>query len=143
MHKCNKKGIVVTLIRSRARPMPAKKLAALTVFLISFLLLYSTMSFADVGPLKPEMIIRFTKGTLACLTRDDLHEILEYGTLGEATKMRAMMVDNGGTCLMISPTTRVKIISVEYNNPDDPDLGLIEFVGEKKTSINGAWALSM
>jgi hypothetical protein len=94
-------------------------------------------------PLKPEMVIVFTKGTIACVTRDDLQEIMEHGAKQEATKMQAMMVENGGPCLMLPPTKRVKIISVEYNNPDIPDLGIVEFVGGDTTSINGAWALSV
>src|SRR5258708_2037248 len=69
-------------------------------------------------PLKPEMVIVFTKGTLACLTKDDLHEIMDHGARNEATKMQAMMAENGGNCLMVPPTKRVKIISVEYNNPE-------------------------
>jgi hypothetical protein len=95
-------------------------------------------------PLKPEMIIVFTKGTLACLTKDDLLEMMEHGAKSEATKMQAMMVENGGSCLMIPSEKRVKIISVEYNDPVNmPDLGVIEFVGEGTTSLNGAWALSI
>ena len=93
--------------------------------------------------LKPEMVILFTKGNLACMSKDDLHEMMDHGARGESTKMQAMMMENGGTCFMVPPTKRVKIIAVEYNNPEMPDLGLVEFVGEGITSINGAWALSV
>ena len=106
---------------------------------------FSGVSFADDTPatLKPEMLIRFTQGTLACVTRDDLKEILVHGQHGEATKMQAMMLQNGGSCLMISPSKRFKIISVEYNNPERPDLAVVEFVGEGATAMHGAWALSI
>jgi hypothetical protein len=93
--------------------------------------------------LKPEMVILFTKGNLACMSKDDLHEMMDHGARGESTKMQAMMMENGGTCFMVPPTKRVKIIAVEYNNPEMPDMGLVEFVGEGITSINGAWALSV
>jgi hypothetical protein len=93
--------------------------------------------------LKPEMVILFTKGNLACLSKDDLHEMMDHGARGESTKMQAMMMENGGSCFMVSPTKRVKIIAVEYNSPDLPELGVVEFVGEGITSANGAWALSI
>jgi hypothetical protein len=106
---------------------------------------FSNVSCADDTPptLKPEMIIRFTQGTLACVARDDLREIIDHGVHGEATKMQAMMLQNGGSCLMISPKKRFKIISVEYNDPTMPDVALVEFVGEGAIAMHGAWALSI
>jgi hypothetical protein len=92
--------------------------------------------------IKPEMIIQFTKGTIACLSRDSLQEIMLHGLNGEATKMRAMMIDEGGDCLMLDPKKRVRVISAEYNSPDS-DIGILEVVGEDKVKLNGAWALSV
>ncbi|HME25778.1 MAG TPA: hypothetical protein VKI44_31340 [Acetobacteraceae bacterium] len=97
---------------------------------------------ALAGSIKPEMIIRFTKGTIACLSRDHLEEIMIHGVKGEATKMQAMMIDHGGDCLMLSPAKRLKVLSAEYNDPDS-DVGILEIVGEDKTTLKGAWALSL
>ena len=105
---------------------------------------FSMPSAADqsLGQIKPETIIRFTKGTLACLTKDDLVTITTHAMKGESTKVNAMMVEHDGKCFMIPPTKRVKVIAAEYNNHND-DLGLLEFVGEGKTSVRGAWAFSV
>lgn len=89
------------------------------------------------------MVITFKNGNLACLSKDELHEMMDHGVKNEATKMQAMMVENGGNCMMVSPTKRVKLISVEYNNPEMPDMAVVEFLGEGVTSLNGAWALSV
>jgi hypothetical protein len=85
--------------------------------------------------IKPEMIIQFTKGTIACLSRDSLQEIMLHGVNGEATKMRAMMIDEGGDCLMLDPKKRVRVISAEYNDPDS-NIGILEVVGEDKVKLN-------
>ena len=92
--------------------------------------------------IKPETIIRFTKGTLACLTKEDLLKIVSHTMKGESTKANAMMFENDGNCLMIPPSKKVKVIAAEYNN-SNVDLGLLEFVAEDKTSVRGAWAFSV
>lgn len=114
------------------------KCASVTALL---LFLLTGQSYAE--QLKPEMIVKFKMGTLGCLERDDLQAILMHFDKGEKTKVEAMMVQNGGGCLMIPSSKRVKIISVEYNDPEHPDLGILELVGEGITSGEGAWALSV
>ena len=118
-----------------------KTIAAIVIVVMSV----SDLCRADdaSSSLKPEMIVHFTQGTLACLSKDDLQEATEHAIAGEKTKVEAMMVENGGSCLMLSPNQRMKIIHVEYNNPDLPDLGLVEIVGEGITAANGAWAFSI
>lgn len=92
--------------------------------------------------LKPEMVVKFQNGTWACLSRDDLEKLLAHGVKGEVTKGKAMSAVNGGTCTYISPGQKVRLISVEYNNPDI-DIALVEIVGEKSHAADGAWALSV
>ncbi len=103
---------------------------------------------ADIGQqrLLPEMTIRFTKGTYACLTRDALQEFMAHGAIGEATKLNAMVnskTNPTGPCFFIDPSQVVKVVHVEYNIPDNADLGLLEIVGTGSQSSNGAWALSV
>ena len=97
---------------------------------------------ASADEIKPEMIVTFSKGALACLESDHLQEITEHAIKGEATKAQAMMVDNGGDCLMIPPSQRLKVLSAEYNDPE-MGFGILEIVGEDKVSLNGAWTYSI
>jgi hypothetical protein len=96
---------------------------------------------ASAGSIEPEMIIHFPEGALACLSKDSLQAALTYAINNEKTKVDAMMVENGGDCVMLPPDKRMKVISVEYNDPDK-DIGLLEVVGEEIISTNGAWTLS-
>lgn len=92
--------------------------------------------------IKPEMIVRFTKGGIACLDRDNLQEIIEHTLKGEETKVKAMLLSNGGGCIMLSPKQKLKVLSAEYNNPD-PDLGVLEVIGADRISLHGAWTFSL
>lgn len=92
---------------------------------------------------KPEMVVTFKDGTWACLNRDDLQQLFVHGMKGEATKAKAMDASKGGSCTYIAPKQRVRLLSVEYNDPAI-DLAVLELVGEKnKDSAVGAWALSI
>lgn len=53
------------------------------------------------------------------------------------------MTNPTGPCVFIDPSQVVKVVHVEYNIPDNADLGLLEIVGTGSQSSNGAWALSV
>lgn len=100
---------------------------------------------ARAKQIRPETLVRFTQSTLACLTKDDLQEAMTYGTNGQETKMRAMMLSSenlGGTCVTLSANESYKVISAEYNAPDMPEMGLLEIVGKGVTQKNGMWTFS-
>ena len=95
--------------------------------------------------IKPEDIIKFPNSAIACVDRDSLTIILEHGAKGEATKMQAMMMNpkkKTGSCIMLSPDKRYKVISAEYNDPNI-EIGLLEIVGNGIVSDSGAWTLSV
>jgi len=112
------------------------------VVLIGMAVLIAHASPSSAGEIKPEMIVTFSEGSLACLERDHLQEITEHSLMGETTKAQAMMAENGGDCIMIPSGQKVKVLSVEYNNPD-LNFGLLEIVGADKVSLNGAWTYSI
>ena len=85
--------------------------------------------------IKPEMIVTLTKGTVACLSKDDLAELTIHVLNGEATKANAM-----DGCIMIPPGKKAKVLAVEYNA--DPSLGIMEIVSADSASANGAWAFT-
>lgn len=100
---------------------------------------------ARAQQIKPETLVRFPDSSIACLTKDALQEVMTYGANGQATKMQAMMLEKknpDGQCIMLDPKIRYKVISSEYNVPDMPQMGILEIVGEKTTSKNGAWTFS-
>ncbi|AVF41526.1 hypothetical protein AL486_18865 [Pandoraea apista] len=100
---------------------------------------------ARAKQIKPETLVRFPDSSIACLSKDALQEITTYGANGQATKMQAMMLDKknpDGQCIMLDPKMRYKVISSEYNVPDMPEMGILEIVGERTTSKNGAWTFS-
>ena len=66
-------------------------------------------------------------------------QILMYGVQREATKMQTNDARYGGFVSHDFPKKRFKLISVEYNNPDMPDLAIVEFVGEGATTLHGVW----
>ncbi len=70
---------------------------------------------------------------------------MTYGTNGQETKMRAMMLSKenpDGTCIMLPSNESYKVISAEYNVPDMPEMGLLEIVGKSVTVKNGLWTFS-
>jgi hypothetical protein len=93
--------------------------------------------------LKPEMVLTFKDGNLICTTRDGLAEFMAHAAKGESTKATAMTIENGGGCTMIPPGKKIRLISVEYNDPES-DIALLEMVGaEVKAAAHGAWGLSV
>ncbi|WP_331693521.1 hypothetical protein [Pandoraea sputorum] len=106
----------------------------------------STPSASDLAKqIKPETLVRFPKSSLACMSKDDLQEAMTYGTNGQETKMRAMMLSKenpDGTCIMLPSNESYKVISAEYNVPDMPEMGLLEIVGKSVTVKNGLWTFS-
>lgn len=95
---------------------------------------------------KPESLVQFPKSGIARLSKDGLRDVFTYGMQGEKTKAEAMMLGSGdpeAECVSLDPRKRYKVISAEYNDPDHPDLGLLEVVGQGVTSRNGAWTFSV
>lgn len=96
---------------------------------------------------KAEDIVTFPESAIACLTKDGLKEVLALGARGENTKMKAMFINSGAEgaeCMMLNPDLKVKIISVEYNSPNNPEFGLLEIVGANvNASKTGAWTLAI
>jgi hypothetical protein len=94
-----------------------------------------------VEQIRPETVIRFPDGTIACMNRDSLGNLMEHAINGEKTKMNAMGAENGGDCIAIPPNKRMRVISTDYPDQDAP-FGLLEVVGEKNQSAVGAWVFS-
>jgi hypothetical protein len=122
--------------------------AFLTGAAITGLLWPSVLAEAPTGTaaIKPESIVRFTQGGVVCLTQDALLEITLHSINGEKTKVAAMQMspeNPDGPCSMLDPKKRYKVLSAQYNNPDAPQLGLLEIVGEKVKAANGGWAFTI
>lgn len=91
--------------------------------------------------IKPETIVTFPKGQIACLTEEALQSALEDGLSGRATKMNRHFEDDGG-CLMLDPATPYKVIDAHYRSAELPDAAVLEIVGEKVTAAEqGAFVL--
>jgi hypothetical protein len=98
------------------------------------------------GRIKPESIVIFPKGGPACLTQEALQSFVELGVSGKATKARALFEDEGDgpQCIMLSPTTRYKVIDAQYNDPDLPRAAILEIVGsDVRAAEQGAFTLVM
>ena len=96
-------------------------------------------------PFKPEMLVRFPESSPLCLTKEHLAEYMMHGLKGEETKMRAMFVEHDGeqaSCLMIRPDAVVRVIGVEYNDPDG-DIGLLEVALPNSITPAGLWTLTV
>lgn len=96
-------------------------------------------------PFKPEMLVRFPDSSPICASKEYLAEYMLYGLKGEYTKMHALFVaqdDNGPSCFMISPKAIVRIIGVEYNDPD-VDEGLLEVTLPDSVTSHGGWTFTM
>lgn len=97
--------------------------------------------------LHPEDLVEFKYGAIACLNRDDLQAMVMHSLKHETTKASAYMLSKenpDGTCIMLDQNKQYKVISAEYNNQDDPEIGIIEIVGKDVDSAKqGAWALTI
>lgn len=103
-------------------------------------------SAGSVSPkIKPEMLVSFPKGNMACLSLASLQEVFLQGVKGEATKMNSHFIENGGPnadCLMLPPHEKYKVISVESNVPSQPDWLILELVGKNiKSADSGVFAI--
>lgn len=120
-----------------------------TVFILavgSAIALQAMADDAATAQIKPESYVKFPKSAVACLTKEDLGKIIQHFAKGENTKAGAMMnsKDNAnGGCIMLSDKNTYKVLSAEYNDPESPELGLIEIVGKGSKSADGAWTFSM
>lgn len=96
--------------------------------------------------LHAEDIFKFHYETPACLKRDDLQALSYHLLRKELTKASAYIFSKenpDGTCFMVDINRSYKVISAEYNDPDNPEIGLVEFVGKNvKSSKEGAWAFT-
>ena len=90
----------------------------------------------------PETIVQFSQGTYACLDPEDIQKMIGHTMRGEKTKASALEVSKGGGCLFIPPGKRVRVISAQYQDKQ-AEVGLLEVIGEKNESGQGAWALSI
>jgi hypothetical protein len=97
------------------------------------------------GRIRPEEIVTFPKGEIACLSEDALQEVLVEGATGKETKMKShFQRQNGdaGDCIMLQPGARFKVIDVHYNNPETPEAAILEVVGQEVDAASqGAFVL--
>lgn len=83
--------------------------------------------------IKPETLVQFPKGEIACLSLDDLADAFLLGTSGRGTKLNAYFQDQDGSgprCQMLPPETTFKVIDVERRDASIPDALLLEIVGQ-------------
>jgi hypothetical protein len=115
----------------------------------ALILLFLVQARAQLPPpqrIKAEMIVEFPKSGIVCLTQETLLEVLLRSMNGEKTKVDAMTVseDNpDAPCTMLSPRLKYKVLSVQYNNPDTPEMGIMEIVGQKSKSAQGGWTMTL
>jgi hypothetical protein len=101
---------------------------------------------AHIEPwLKPEDVVRFPNGMMACMKREDLQEAMSLAASGHQTKMLAYFSpdsDGGLRCVMLDPAKKFKIIDAEANDANMPEALLVEVVGSQiKQADHGAYAL--
>lgn len=112
-----------------------------------------TAKSAETGPrqiadpwIKPDTVVQFPKGEIACLSSDDLLETFLLGATGRGTKMNAYFQDqdgNGPRCLMLPPNRNFKVIDSEVRDIAKlPDALLLEVVGEEvEAADEGAYVM--
>jgi hypothetical protein len=92
---------------------------------------------------RPEDVVVFESGGIACFTQEALRKITEHSLRGESTKANAMLLaGDRPQCLMLDPTRRAKVLSVYFGDPT-LDIGLLELIGEGSKSSTGMWAYSV
>lgn len=116
---------------------------------IIVLTLWPCLSFAapqsSEKQFRAEQAVVFADPSPVCTTKEALGKYIGHLLRGEATKAKAMEINpktGNGECFMIAKGKKVKILSVSYDNPDIPDLGVMEIVGFGNGSATGAWALT-
>jgi hypothetical protein len=96
--------------------------------------------------IEPETIVRFPESSIACASRKTLKRAMTYAENGDESELRSMVAGRqnpDGECILLDPYVRFKVISAEYSEPDIPETGLLEIVGEMSTSRHGSWAFSV
>lgn len=81
--------------------------------------------------IKPEALVQFPKGEIACRRVEDLGNAFLLGVSGRGTKMNAYFEDQDGTgprCLMLPPNLTFKVIDAERRDASLPDALLLEVV---------------
>lgn len=107
----------------------------------------ATGSVKMAGPwIKPEAIVQFPKGQIACLSSDDLRDAFLLGATGRSTKMNAYFQDQDGSgprCLMLPPNRNFKVIDSEVRGvPNFPQALLLEVVGDEiEAADEGAYVM--
>lgn len=99
-----------------------------------------------VTRIEPETIVRFPDSSIACTSKNSLQRAMTYAANGQQSKLRSMIAGKQkpeGECIMLDPDIRFKVIAAEYPEPEIPEMGLLEIVGETSTSRHGSWAFSL
>lgn len=95
--------------------------------------------------IKPDSFVKFPKGQIACLDRNDLQAVMTLGMAGRGTKMKAYFdpnSDGGLRCLMLDSNVKYKVIDAEANDSEFPDALIVEVVGASvEAADHGAYAL--
>jgi hypothetical protein len=94
------------------------------------------------GGLKPGMTVSFPKSAPTCAVMDDLRKLSLHALKGEKAEAEALYYVNGGSCGMLDPSVKFKVISVSYNLPDMPDAGVIQIVKLGESQDYSLWAFS-
>lgn len=99
-----------------------------------------------VTRIEPATIVRFPDSSIACTSKTSLQRAMTYAANGQRSKLRSMIAGKQkpeGECIMLDPDIRFKVIAAEYPEPEIPEMGLLEIVGETSTSKHGSWAFSL
>ena len=98
---------------------------------------------ATANQIKPETIVTFPKGQIACLTEEALQNAVEDGLSGRETKMNRHFEADGG-CIMLDPSTPYKVIDAHSRSDELPDAAVLEIVGQEITAAErGAYVLML
>lgn len=106
----------------------------------------SVPDISRVPRIKPETLVTFPDSTIACLSREALGAVSVHILKGEKTKAAAYMLSKehpDGQCLMLDSKQKFKVLSVEYNSTDTPDIGIMEIVGTTSAATDGAWVFTL
>jgi hypothetical protein len=128
-------------------PRPSRRLSFCFVILIAVIWGYAHVgSAAKPRPISPGSIVEFPQGGIVCLTQEALLKITMHSLNHEKTEVAAMQMSEenpNAPCTMLVRQKKYKVLAVEYNNPNMPDLGLLEIVGNKAKAENGGWTYSL
>lgn len=95
--------------------------------------------------MEPETFVKFPNSSIACLSKESLNVVTTHLIRGENTKAEAYFPggDRDQTeCIMLPRTMKFKVLAVEYNNPNIPELGIMEIVFAKAKSSEGMWVFT-